>query len=444
MPLVSIDGVSVAHGYVPLLDAVSLLVEARERIAIIGRNGTGKSHAAPCDLRRAAARCGARSGVQPGVRVARPRCRTCPLSDARAGVRRRGRRAGRPERAGPHLPSRGDRGRAARHRRARSSGSAHCSTSSKSATAGASSSASSWCSPAWSCPPTPSSTRCRAAGGGACCWRARWWRSRTCCCSTSRPTTSTSTRSSGSSRSSRSMRAPSCSSRTIARSSQRLATRIVELDRGRLTSWPGDYADLPAQEGGVARQRGAAAREVRQEAGRGRSVAAPAASRRGGRATKAACKALMAMREERAARRERARQRAAADRARPIRPGKLVFEAEEVTQAFGGAPVVVARFLHADHARRSHRPDRAERRRQDHAAAVAARRARAGQRQVRHGANVAGRVLRSAARAARSRAHRVRHRRRRQRHGDGQRPHASRPRLSARTSCSPRSARARR
>ena len=28
---------------------------------------------------------------------------------------------------------------------------------------------------------------------------------------------------------------------------ERLATRIVELDRGRLTSWPGDYADVPAK-----------------------------------------------------------------------------------------------------------------------------------------------------------------------------------------------------
>ena len=56
---------------------------------------------------------------------------------------------------------------------------------------------------------------------------------------------------------------------------QRLATRIVELDRGRLTSWPGDYATLPAAKGRDAGQRGGARREVRQEAGRGRGVAAP-------------------------------------------------------------------------------------------------------------------------------------------------------------------------
>ena len=67
-------------------------------------------------------------------------------------------------------------------------------------------------------------------------------RSRMCCCSTSRPTISTSTRSPGSRRSSPTTPARSSSSPTTARSSQRLATRIVELDRGRLTSWPGDYA----------------------------------------------------------------------------------------------------------------------------------------------------------------------------------------------------------
>jgi len=43
MPLVALDRVSIAFGHQPLLDAVSLQIEPRERIAIIGRNGTGKS-----------------------------------------------------------------------------------------------------------------------------------------------------------------------------------------------------------------------------------------------------------------------------------------------------------------------------------------------------------------------------------------------------------------
>ncbi|HWQ70222.1 MAG TPA: ATP-binding cassette domain-containing protein [Patescibacteria group bacterium] len=43
MPLISLDHVSIAHGHVPLLDDASLQVEAGERVCVIGRNGTGKS-----------------------------------------------------------------------------------------------------------------------------------------------------------------------------------------------------------------------------------------------------------------------------------------------------------------------------------------------------------------------------------------------------------------
>jgi ATP-binding cassette subfamily F protein uup len=43
MALITLDHVSIAHGYPPLLDNVVLQVEARERVCIVGRNGTGKS-----------------------------------------------------------------------------------------------------------------------------------------------------------------------------------------------------------------------------------------------------------------------------------------------------------------------------------------------------------------------------------------------------------------
>jgi len=43
MPLISLDRISVAFGYLPLLDEVSLQIEPRERVCVIGRNGTGKS-----------------------------------------------------------------------------------------------------------------------------------------------------------------------------------------------------------------------------------------------------------------------------------------------------------------------------------------------------------------------------------------------------------------
>ena len=43
MPLVTLDHVSIAYGHLPLLDDASLQVEPRERICVIGSNGTGKS-----------------------------------------------------------------------------------------------------------------------------------------------------------------------------------------------------------------------------------------------------------------------------------------------------------------------------------------------------------------------------------------------------------------
>src|SRR3954469_8012235 len=43
MPLVTLDRVSIAYGHLPLLDEVALQVDARERVSVIGRNGTGKS-----------------------------------------------------------------------------------------------------------------------------------------------------------------------------------------------------------------------------------------------------------------------------------------------------------------------------------------------------------------------------------------------------------------
>jgi ATP-binding cassette subfamily F protein uup len=43
MPLVSLDHIRMAYGHLPLLDDASLLIEAGERVCVIGRNGTGKS-----------------------------------------------------------------------------------------------------------------------------------------------------------------------------------------------------------------------------------------------------------------------------------------------------------------------------------------------------------------------------------------------------------------
>src|SRR5918993_1849591 len=43
MPLLTLDRTSLAYGHVPLLDRADLRIEPGERIALIGRNGSGKS-----------------------------------------------------------------------------------------------------------------------------------------------------------------------------------------------------------------------------------------------------------------------------------------------------------------------------------------------------------------------------------------------------------------
>jgi ATP-binding cassette subfamily F protein uup len=69
MPLVSLDRISIAYGHLPLLDGTSLQLEPGERVSLIGRNGAGKSTL----LRILAGQVTPDSGSvwrQPGVRVA--------------------------------------------------------------------------------------------------------------------------------------------------------------------------------------------------------------------------------------------------------------------------------------------------------------------------------------------------------------------------------------
>jgi ATP-binding cassette subfamily F protein uup len=119
---------------------------------------------------------------------------------------------------------------------------------------------------------------------------------------------------------------------------QRIATRIVELDRGRLMSWPGDYAAfLGKKEAWLAQE------AVHHEKFDKRLADEEVWIRQGVKARRTRnegrVRALMAMREARAARRERTGTvRLRVERADP--PGQLVFEAEGVTKAFGDKTVV--------------------------------------------------------------------------------------------------------
>src|SRR5262245_49967400 len=70
MPLVTLDHVSLAFGHLPLLDDAALRIERGERVAVLGRNGTGKSTL----LRIVAGEQKPDAGVvwmEPGIRTAR-------------------------------------------------------------------------------------------------------------------------------------------------------------------------------------------------------------------------------------------------------------------------------------------------------------------------------------------------------------------------------------
>jgi ABC transport system ATP-binding/permease protein len=119
---------------------------------------------------------------------------------------------------------------------------------------------------------------------------------------------------------------------------QRLATRIIELDRGRLTSWPGDYETF------LEKKKAWLADESRAEAKFDKRLTQEEAwIRRGVKARRTRdegrVRALMAMRQARAARRAGVGavrlQMDAAERS-----GTLVFEALHVTKRFGETVVV--------------------------------------------------------------------------------------------------------
>ena len=117
-----------------------------------------------------------------------------------------------------------------------------------------------------------------------------------------------------------------------------VATRIVELDRGRLTSWPGDYdAFLEKKEAWLASE------AIQHEKFDKRLAQEEAWLRQGVKARRTRdegrVRALMAMRKERAERRSQiGRVRFQAESS--DRSGQLVFEAEDVAKSFQGHAVV--------------------------------------------------------------------------------------------------------
>jgi ATP-binding cassette subfamily F protein uup len=119
---------------------------------------------------------------------------------------------------------------------------------------------------------------------------------------------------------------------------QRLATRVVELDRGQLTSWPGDYGTFVRK-----KEEWLSNEALAQEKFDKRLAEEEVWLRRGIKARRTRdegrVKALLEMREVRAARRAVAGTvRLGIEQADTT--GKLVFEARGVTKAFGDRVVV--------------------------------------------------------------------------------------------------------
>jgi ATP-binding cassette subfamily F protein uup len=118
----------------------------------------------------------------------------------------------------------------------------------------------------------------------------------------------------------------------------RLATRVVELDRGRLTSWPGSYASF------VEKKDAWLANEALADEKFDKKLAVEEAwLRRGVKARRTRdegrVRALMAMRQERAERRARVGNvKLHVETAE--RSGHVVFEAERVSLSYGGHAVV--------------------------------------------------------------------------------------------------------
>ncbi len=119
---------------------------------------------------------------------------------------------------------------------------------------------------------------------------------------------------------------------------RRLATRIVDIDRGRLTSWPGDY-DLYLQ-----RKQAALEAEEKRQAEFDRKLAIEEAWIRQGikaRRTRneGRVRALKKLREERRQRRDQPGKARIAANESAERSGKVVVEAENLAFSYDGEPV---------------------------------------------------------------------------------------------------------
>ena len=312
MPLVTLDKVTMAYGHLPLLHEASLRIESRERVCVIGRNGTGKSTL----LQIVSGSLAPQSGTvwhEPGLRIGRLAQDALVADDRRAfdvvaeGITDT---AGDPWRAEQHVEM------------------------------------------ALSRLQIPADATMATLSGG---WRRRVLLARALVAAPDlllldEPTNHLDI---DTMRWLEGFLADYAGTVLFVTHDrvflQSLATRIVELDRGRLTSWPGDYATF------LRRKEESLAIEAAHDAKFDKRLAEEEAWLRQGikaRRTRneGRVRALLAMREARSARRS---QIGSVRLQTEIgeRSGQMVFEAERVTKSFDGLPVItdfVVRVMRGD------------------------------------------------------------------------------------------------
>ncbi|PYR28668.1 MAG: ABC transporter ATP-binding protein [Acidobacteria bacterium] len=320
MALVSLDRVSIAYGHLPLLLDVALQIEARERVSVIGRNGTGKSTL----LQIISGEQPPDEGSvwrQPGLRIARL-VQDVPLSTDRTVfevvAEELGSSAGH-EAAPPHVPSVDSAHQVDR---------------------------------VLSRLKLPSQAIVNTLSGG---WRRRVLLARALVANPDlllldEPTNHLDIDAIAWLEDFLAGYGGAVIFVTHDRAFlQRLATRIVELDRGRLTSWPGDYATFQRR-----KEESLANEAVEQEKFDKRLAEEEAWLRQGVKARRmrneGRVRALLEMRAERAARRALVGSvRLYVERAEA--PGRLVFDARHVNKSFGDQAVVrdfSARLMRGD------------------------------------------------------------------------------------------------
>ncbi len=364
MPLLTLRNARLAFGHHRLLDGAEFQLDPRERVGLIGRNGTGKSSL----LKVIAGLADLDDGelwLAPGARDrvrragARPRRRQHRL-------RRRDARAGRAGPAARRLPSRSGAPRRGRTRSAPARRRRHAARPARRGRRlGARPPRRRRAVALRAAAPTRSSARCRAAAASASRWRRGWRPSPTCCCSTSRPITSTSAPSRGSKRCCRTSPARSSASPTTGASSTPSPpassswtaagcastratsppTRSARRDESADEAVANAKFDKVLAQEEVWIRKGIEARRTRNE-GRVRRLEAAAARARGA----ARAPGHVNLRVDDGA-----------------RSGQMVAELTACDQGLR-RPGADPRLHHAHPARRPHRADRPQRRRQDHAA----------------------------------------------------------------------------